>query len=254
MVRQIRNLQQRNDFLEEENDQLGEKNVWIEKIMRELRTDGQGSEIISRLKRGDSHQSIAEWLGRPLVPSASPQTEREVSLAIEQYHQRFVNTRDPRYWTNATNDPQLIEHLITLYFTWIHPVHMLFDERPFMTSFRECSDSYCAPALVNVILAVSCHLLHKIEADDPEIRVAVDHLRNRFMEETRSLMKSIDHAKMTTVQTHAVMFLAEFGSGHGLMATSHLRLAVELLIERMYSDQAETSERIATWGIATLHT
>ncbi len=259
MVREIQRLQRRNEDLEEEKDTLGEKNSWIEQIMSSLKDNGLGKAIINRLKRGESHQSIAEWLGRPLVGSGdaqelSPTTERSVSQAIEQYYQRLVDNRDPRYWTNVTQDTQLIEHLMTLYFTWIHPVHMLFDERRFMASLRHCSEEHCSSALVSVICAVSCHLLHNIDNDDDQMNAAVDSLRNQFMEATRNMMKDADDGRMTTVQTHAVMYLAEFGTGHGLIAASHLRLAVETLIEKQNSEQAEESERVAVWGILSLHT
>ena len=259
MIREIQRLQRKNEYLEEEKETLDEKNGWIEQIIRSLKDDGQGSEIISRLKRGESHQAIAEWLGHPLVgsgdlPELSPTTEYSVTQAIERYHQGLVGNHDPRYWTNVTQDAALIEHLVALYFTWIHPVHLVLDEGQFMTSFRNCSDTYCSSALVSIICAMSCHLLHNIGGDDYDMKAAIDSFRNRFMEETRSLLRHVDPAKMTSIQTHAILFLAELGSGHGLIATSYLRLAVEILIDKQKSEQDEESERVAAWGILTLHT
>lgn len=251
-------LGERNEHLEQETDLLGKKNGWIEHIMRSLQDDGQGHEIINRLKRGESHQAIAESLGRPLIggsnASVSPTTEHEISQAIVQYHRELVENHDPRYWTNVTQDPQLIEHLISLYFTWIHPVHMILDKGQFMSSFRDCSDLYCSPALVSIICAMSCHVLYDIDAEDDQTKDAVDSLRNRFVDESRGLMRNVDYHKMTTVQTYVIMFLAEFGSGHGLIATSHLRLAVEVLMEMRNSNQSQEAEEVGAWGILTLHT
>jgi len=51
-------------------------------------------------------------------------------------------------------------------------------------------------------------------------------------------MRNVDYHKMTIVQTYVIMFLAEFGSGYGLMATSYLRLAVEVLMEKQNLDQS----------------
>ncbi len=272
IIREIQRLQRRNEHLEQEMDTLGErnehleqetellgkKNSWIEQIIRSLQNDGQGNEIINRLKRGESHQAIAESLGRPLIGESntpvSPSTEHKISQAIEQYHKDLVENHDPRYWTNVTRDPQLIEHLIILYFTWIHPVHMNLDERRFMSGFRNCSDVYCSHALVSIICAMSCHLLYDIDADDDLTKGAVDSLRDRFVDESRGLMRTVDYRKMTTVQTYVIMFLAEFGSGHGLIATSHLRLAVEVLMEMQNSDQSQEAEEVGAWGILTLHT
>ena len=258
MIREIQRLQRKNEFLEEEKDSLGEKNSWIEKIMRSLKDDEQDTEIISRLKRGESHQAIAEWLGRPLIGSdtqaLSPTTENQISHAIEQYHRNLVENHDPRYWTNVSTEAELIEHLMKLYFTWIHPVHMLFDEEHFMTSFKECADVYCSSALVNIICAMSCHLLHDTRDDDERTKSGIQSLRTQFINESRSLMKNADYGKMTSIQTYAMMFLVELGSGNGLIASSHLRLAVESLVAKQTSEQSSEAEEVAAWGILTLHT
>ncbi len=258
MIREIQRLQRKNEYLEEEKDSLGEKNSWIEHIMRSLKDDGQGDEIIGRLKRGESHKAIAEWLGRPLIASdtqdLSPTIEHEISQAIEQYHRNLVENHDPRYWTNVSTEADLIEHLIKLYFTWIHPVHMLFDEEHFMSSFRDCADAYCSSALVNIICAMSCHLLHDTRDDDEQTKMGIESLKTRFVNESVSLMKNVDFEKMTSIQTYAIMFLVDLGSGHGLMASSHLRLAVESLIAKQTSEQTSEAEEVTAWGILTLHT
>ena len=258
MVREIQRLQRKTEHLEEEKYSLGEKNNWIEQIMRSLKDDGQGIEIIGRLKRGESHKAIAEWLGRPLIGSGiqalSPTAERQISQAIEQYHQDLVQNHDPRFWTNVSTEAGLIEHLIKLYFTWIHPVHMLFDQEHFTASFKDCSDVYCSPALVNIICAMSCHFLRDTWDDDEQTKAGIEFLRTRFLNESKTLLKHADFEKMTTIQTYAIMFLVELGSGHGLIASSHLRLAVESLIAKQTSEQSSEAEEVTAWGILTLHT
>ena len=255
MLREIRRLQLRTEHLEEEKGSLGEKNSWIEDIIRSLKHDGQGIEIINRLKRGESHKSIAEWLGRPLDPQAvSPKSEHQISQAIEQYHQNLLKNRDPRFWTQVPTSAELIEHLIKLYFTWIHPVHMLFDQDHFMTSFKDCSDAYCSSSLVNIICAMSCHLLHDAQEEDEDTKSGIESLRTQFVNESQALMKHADFKQMTSIQTYTVMFLVELGSGHGLMASSHLRLAVESLIAKQKSELSSEAEEMITWGILTLHT
>lgn len=260
MIREIQRLQRKNEHLEEEKDSLGEKNSWIEKIIASLKDDGQGNEIIGKIKRGESHRAIAEWLGRPLVGSGtstealSPTTDFQIGQAIEQYHRNLVENHDPRFWTNVSTEAELIEHLIKLYFTWIHPVHMLFDEAHFMSSFKDCADVYCSSALVNIICAMSCHLLHDTGNDDEQTKSGIQSLQTQFTNETKSLMKHADCTKMTSIQTYAIMFLVELGSGHGLIASSHLRLAVESLIAKQTSEQSSEAEEVAAWGILTLHT
>ena len=258
MIREIQRLQRRNEYLEEEKDSLGEKNSSIEQIIHSLKDDGQRTEVINRLKRGESHKTIADWLGRPLLGSdalaVSPTTEDQISQAIHQYSRSLVDNHDPRYWTNVSTEADLIEHLIKLYFTWIHPVHMLFNQEHFLASFKNCLDIYCSSALVNIICAMSCPLLHDTRDDDEQTKSGIDSLRTQFILESQSLLKNADIEKMTTIQTYAIMFLVELGSGHGLIASSHLRLAVESLIAKQTAEQTSEAEETTAWGILTLHT
>lgn len=254
MIREINRLQRQNKSLDQQNDSLRTKNDWIEQIMRALKNDDQGAEIIQRLKRGESHRAIVEWLGRPMTRSTqnlTPASEVQLGEALEDYRRRLIDDHDPCYWITVTSDGSLINHLITLYMTWIHPVHMLIDENSFLLSFRECLDTHCSDALVNAICALSCQLLHNGWDDDEETKMGIDNLGLEFMVEVRALMKTADPLSMTTCQTYAIMFLVELGLGKGLAATAHLRLAVEILAERKTMFD---SEEIASWGILSLHT
>ena len=257
MIREIQRLQRKTEYLEEENDSLEEKNEWIEAIMNSLKRDSQGPEIIRRLKSGETHQDIAEWLGRPITPNTealSPVSEFQLSRAIERYHRDLVENHDPRYWTNVTNDPILIEHLVALYLTWVHPAHMLFDEAHFMEAFKACSDTYCSSPLVNAICAMSCHLLHGVWENEPDSGSGMESLGNQFLHETKALMTTPDYSKMTVIQTYGILFLIELGSGQGLIATSHLRLATESLVAKCNPEQSSESSEVASWGLLTLHT
>ena len=256
MVREIQRLRRKNESLEEEKENLEEKNDWIERIVGSLADDGQETEIIQRLKRGESHKTIAEWLGRPLknLEDLSPTSELELVHAIERHHKCLVDNQDPRYWTNTTKDAALIDHLIALYFTWIHPAHMLFNQDRFMTSFKGCSDTYCSVALVNAICAVSCFLLHRGSHDDLETQTGINSLRLKFLDEAFLHQKEADYSKMTVIQAYAVIFLAEVGSGRAPAATFHLRLAAESLISKQHREQSCASEDITTRGIGILHT
>lgn len=267
MVREILRLQTKTEQLEGRNNALVKENSWIDRIISSLKDDGQGPEIINRLKRGDSLQTIADWLGRPIgeLSSLSPTSQRSLTNAIEHYHRNVVEAQDPRYWTNVSVDRCLIEHLVRLYFTWVHPVHMFFDEGSFMESFKNSSDIYCSSSLVNVICAMSCFLLHtawmtdekSLEAEGvrrEETQAAVSFLRDQFMAEAKSAMNDADPDKMTSIQTYAIMFLVEVAIGRGLEATAHLRVSIEGLTARRLGEQSSEAEEIAAWGILTAQT
>ena len=69
-------------------------------------------------------KAIANWLQHPTVgafQAQSPTTERKFNEAIEQIHRNYAENPSPLYWTNVARKPALIEHLITLYLTWIPP-------------------------------------------------------------------------------------------------------------------------------------
>ena len=257
-MREIQRLQKQTESLIHENASLGETNAWIEQIMQSLKENGHGNEIITRLKRGDSHEDIANWLRNLKMGGfqpASPTTERKISQAIEQLHRDFAEKPYSLHWTNVVKVPRLVEHLIKLYLTWIHPVHMLFDQRHFRKSFQIRSNEYCSASMVNVICAMACHLLHDTWGGDQAMRESTASLRNRFMDETKVCLQSDpEYTKMTTIQSYAIMFLVDLSCGHGLMATSHLRLAVENLLARTFPEQTPEAQEVTSWGIVTLHT
>ncbi len=257
MVREIMRLQKENETLEEEKERFGEKNDWIERIIDSIKDDKQGAQIIRKLKQGEDHQAIAEWLGRPLEPTKdlSPTSGREANQAIERYRRDFVDSQDPCYWTSVTNNSALIYHLIRLYFVWIHPVHMLFDERRFVASFKACSDVYCSAALVNAICAMSCHLHHtELEQNPEHTKEEMDLLRSDFLKEVHSHLKGAAYSKLTVIQTYAIIFLVEIGTGNGQLATAHLRLATESWVFKQQAEQNWESEEVTASGVITLHT
>ena len=59
-------------YIEKKNDSVREKNSWIDQIMTSLTENGQCTEIINRLKIGESHEAIACWLQHPY--GSFPQT------------------------------------------------------------------------------------------------------------------------------------------------------------------------------------
>lgn len=259
MVREIQRLQKENESLEVEKERVDMKNDWIEQtLIRSLEQDKKGTQILRRLKRGHTLQQTAEWLGRPLeaIRDLSPTSTDKANEAVERYHNQFIEDQDPRYWTGVTRDPALIHHLVRLYLVWIHPVHMLFDQTNFMSSFKKCEDAYCSAALVNAICAMSCHLHHRADLDqDPEYaQDEIDYLRTTFMEEVYSNLKEADYNKMTVIQSYAILFLVELGCGNGQLATSHLRLATESCYAKQQAEQNPESEGVATLGVLTLHT
>ncbi|KAJ5979878.1 hypothetical protein N7481_007176 [Penicillium waksmanii] len=79
-------------------------------------------------------------------------------------------------WTSVTEDSSFVSHLISLYFTWQHPVLNWMDRDLFLRDMRskDLNSKFCSPLLVNSILAVGCFYTWYPEGfanpDDPSSR------------------------------------------------------------------------------------
>lgn len=64
-------------------------------------------------------------------------------------------------WTTTCSDNQLLNHLLTLFWTWDNTVEPslyrpLFEEDLANSDPRMSKDAFCSPFLVNALLALSC--------------------------------------------------------------------------------------------------
>lgn len=60
-------------------------------------------------------------------------------------------------WTTTTDDDHLVSSLMSLYFTWDHPLMQVVNQEIFLRdmSARDLASEFCTPVLVNSILAVA---------------------------------------------------------------------------------------------------
>ncbi|KAL8941359.1 MAG: hypothetical protein Q9216_002298 [Gyalolechia sp. 2 TL-2023] len=208
MMNEIERLRTENKHLVQRHFVSDMKNGMLQSVIQALEDDDQSQDILHHLKRGKSLRSITEQLQRPLVAefgNITPDAERQFNIAIEQYRQQWVESQDPCFWVNVTNDPVLVEHLMTLYLTWIHPLHVLFDEEQFISSFRKCEDVYCSSSLVNAICAMACNVLRSEWRDDDGARSGIGHLQAKFMDEVERLQRRVKIPKLKAIQTWAIV-------------------------------------------------
>ena len=269
------NLEERNreateahESLLSRNRELQETTEWLNIILETIRQDGHDKEIIARLRGGETHQSIADWLmGQVQVQRAvtlsapSRQGLLNVVRGFEKDYRTEDNTRrvemghsnEPEIvWTQISHSSTLIKHLFNLYFIWVHPVHMLFSQDAFMHGFRSNEGGYCSPALVNAICAMGCHLLEYDGSNKVQPQEAAT-LREGFLAEARRSLTPEPYLNMTSIQSLAVMYLVEVGSGRARSAMGYLRSAVEN-IRVAKDEQSVESYEITRWGVHTLNT
>ena len=125
-------------------------------------------------------------------------------------------------WTTVTSDPELILHLMNMYFTWHYTYFTTLSKALFWREFRlgrpseekRRKNEYCTPLLVNAMLALGCHFTARPGArENPEdSATAGDHF---FREAKRLIMENDEHEipRLTTVQAFVLMSVREAGCG-----------------------------------------
>ena len=253
--------------LDTDNRNLREEGAWQRTILQTIGRNGHDREITVRLRNGDSHQSIAEWLHQENPDFArgleTPTTHRRLIDVVNLYETQcqqedglLRQDSDPSEteipWTRVTASHKLVGHLFDLYFTWVHPVHMLFSEIDFKQDFKGSTEIHCSASLVNAICAMGCNMLESEDVDRSS-RIDAATLRDGFMNEARATMTPDSYGYMTSVQTLAIMFLVELSSGKARKGIGYLRSAVDNLNSNGPSLSEEANE-ITVWGLHTLQT
>ena len=262
---------------EEESQNFRQTSEWQGLILSTIGKNGHDREIISRLREGQTIQAIADWLAAEDPTYRSLCSEPAISLSLTEVVQMFedqcqaydgLQQRDNLFsskipWTKVSTDHKLIGHLFDLYFTWVHPVHMLFNEMDFVRDFRESTQeedtAYCGAALVNAICAMASHLLdnEKLQRGSQLVDVRrtlnAATLRKGFMSEAKRKLTPDTYGEMTSVQAFAVMYLVDWSSGKARSALGYLRAAAEIF-DPSHGDQSEEAVEITYWGIKTLVT
>lgn len=165
-------------------------------------------------------------------------------------------------WTTVTNDVNLINHLLDLYFTWSHPFYLLFSEEVFYHGLRDRKLKYCTPLLMNAILAVGCVYSNRPEAkadqNDPSSRGA------HFFAEAKRLLAADDRSSLTTVQALGVMSVRQAKNlddssgwqyGSQMMSMSNqLGLHMQSAAEPNMTASEVEARRVTFWGVFSVHT
>lgn len=172
-------------------------------------------------------------------------------------------------WTTVTDDPALINHLVSMYFAWHYPYFTTLSKHLFYAQFVRgapvAGPVYCTPLLVNAMLALGCHFTSapgsRARPNDPS--TAGDHF---FKEAKRLILENDEHEspRLTTVQALALMSVREAGCGREakgwVYSGMSFRMAMDLglhldpgsLTEGVggagISDEEVDARRVTFWG------
>lgn len=124
-------------------------------------------------------------------------------------------------WTNVSKDPQVIIHLLNMYWNWHYPYFTTLSRSLFYRDFLRGEShvsahrtAYCSPLLVNAMLALGCHFTNvgAAYAVPGDSWTKGDHF---FTEAKRIIMVNDEYEKprLATVQALALMSVREAGCG-----------------------------------------
>lgn len=168
-------------------------------------------------------------------------------------------------WTEVTSDPDLVIHLIHLYFTWHYTYFTTLSKNLFYRDFvmgkpthGTKRNEYCTSLLVNAMLALGCHFTSWPTArmDSRNPATAGDHF---FKEAKRLILENDEHEnpRLATVQALALMSVREAGCGREakgwVYSGMSFRMAYDLGLNvesgRSIRDDLEIdARRVTIWG------
>ena len=169
-------------------------------------------------------------------------------------------------WTEVTSDPELVVHLLNMYFTWHYTYFTTLSKSLFWRDFLlgnspghvKRKTEYCTPLLVNAMLALGCHFTSwpAARADPTDSATAGDHF---FKEAKRLILVNDEHEnpRLTTTQALALMSVREAGCGREargwVYSGMSFRMAYDLGLNiesgSAKVDEAEVdARRITIWG------
>ncbi|KAF7880489.1 uncharacterized protein EAF02_007335 [Botrytis sinoallii] len=187
-----------------------------EKIFARLANDTENEhDILERIKNRKSITEIANWLESKESNSVS-QSSR-YGCSNNNLDDDLPNESS---WTTITDDDEVISHLMSLYFTWVHPFYPLFNEGYFVESMNQGLDAFCSHSLFNAICAMACYL-HTSMNDDT---IDYKQMGSQFSDLVRSSIDPQDNS-LTNIQAFAVMFLVRCVEGQGLSGSIYLIIA-----------------------------
>lgn len=206
-------------------------------------TTPQTQILVSRLESaGGSGKQRSRGLGQVLIPE-NPDVQVPAGT-----------------WTQITDDLQLVQHLLALYFCWEYPIFTPLSKEHFYKAFQIGGTRHCSSILVNALLAIGCRFStqprSRASPDDPD--TSGDHF---FNESIRLLDQEADRHNLTTIQALGLLSVREASCGRNMesrhYAGQSIRLAVEMGLDRSHGelandDQENEVELITFWGAFTL--
>lgn len=215
----IKKINQQNERIQ----QLQEESHVANQILQALSADKNVREMIETLQNKFTDKDGVNLLSGFVAQDLEASVPLESSYPIASNSVAGALESTIEMWTSVTPDSTIVDHLIQLYFTHVHPIHTLFHKEHFIDSCHRHLEDFCTSILVNALCAMACSL-------HPTNSNGIDYVKlgQEFSDSVKAEIDSQDPT-VTTVQAFAVMFLVDLSHSNALRAASYLRTAAEIL-------------------------
>ena len=277
LKRDIQSLQQQNDALDvivESLKSLPETEAFM--LLQALRSDVNPGVVAASLRSNvrlpDSFapqtpeadfaaEQLSPTAARTRFDSASMTSSRVPSVDESVHSSGTLAVERPAVWFEIPQDAEVVDHLLDLYFCWVHPMYQLLSREHFLYDMGHGRTDFCSAILVNAMLSIAYHYSDRYLARaDPSNPLKVG---DYFFAEAKRLLDKSESSCLTTVQALGIMSVREVSLGRDSSADQYLgrsvRMAVELgLHHSVDSNGLRSSEiearKITFWGVFNLET
>lgn len=194
------------------------------------------------------------------TPIFPPQPSRDNSGEDLSYASSLSNEQTI-LWFRKPQDPEFVEHLLSLYQCWVHPFYAFVSWDLFLHDMGRGRTEYCSSLLVNAMLSFACHYSDRpLARTDP---TNSDTAGDYFYAEAKHMLEQIDRPTLTTVQALGIMSLRETSAGRDSngyqLAGRCVRMAIELGLHlsvvknNVRSTEGEV-QKLTFWAVFNLET
>ncbi|KAF2720764.1 hypothetical protein K431DRAFT_269957 [Polychaeton citri CBS 116435] len=198
------------------------------------------------------------------IPSNSSYISGDVTDGTDHYGPESATsdlTGSTNSWFSSHQDAEFIEHLLNLYFCWVHPFYHFFAREEFLQDMGQGRSRFCSSLLLNAVLAVACGY-----SDRPTARINPSNpatAGEHYFSEAKRLLEAIEKPALTTVQALGLMSLFESSKGRDSngyrLCGRSVRMAVELGLHLSVAGSGlQTVEvevrKITFWAVFNLET
>ena len=223
-----------------------------------------------RLPLNFAPQTLEADIARQISPSSLIPKIEIKTLDIPSHGSSDATTSDSSnatpvetsaVWFKAPQDSEFVEHLLNLYFCWIHPYYQFFSHGHFIHDMSRGRTAYCSAMLINALLSIACQYSDRRTArtDGNTLSTAGNH----FFAEAKRLLDETEIPSLTTVQALGIMSVREASQGRDSNGYQYAGRCVRMALEMglhlsatgtgMRPSEAEV-RRVTFWGVFNLET